>query len=381
MSGTPDPIVLDTVAGDCAAIDAVAAADPAGHAFLRAAWYGAGDDDADLRTLVVRRRCGRPLMAIPTVPLGPAMLGARGVPGSYWPFRSVPVAPDAAPEELAHVFEHRTTSTALGGVWRMGPVYADDRGAAGIVTAARAAGWTVLERSVGTSFLLDLGPMARGEWPSRSTRRRLAAYERRLAEAHGPVTIRTVRGADWSPEVIDTLRGIEADSWVCRDTDRSGAKFADPGLRRRWIAKLSDPVIAEALSATILSVGGTAVAYSFDLTAGSRQYGIATAYREGYAEFRPGRIVTVHQLLTAARAGVTEADLGLGDSGYKQEMGAVRGPQMVDYLFVRSGMTAAVLAHRWRDPPAGERRALVRPAVPWLAGALATAGAVAFMAD
>lgn len=370
-------IRIDTVAGRCPTIDAVAAADPAGHPFLRGAWYGDAEDDT-IRTLVARRMCGQPLVAIPTAPLGPAALGARSVPGSYWPFRSVAVAPDADTDELAHLFDDRAAAATLGGVWRLGPVPVDDSGASRIVAAARTAGWSVLERTAGTSFILDLSD---GAWPSRSNRRRVAGYERRLAQDVGPVTIRTITGEDWSPTVIATLHAIEADSWVARDTDGSGAKFASDAQQRCWLAKLADPVIARALSATILTAGDTAIAYSFDLTAGSRQYAIATNYREGFAAYRPGRIVTLHQLTGAIAAGVTTIDLGVGDSGYKQEMGARAGPRMVDYLFVRHGVAAKLLAQRWRDPPDVERRSRVRPVMPWLAATLATAGAVAFMAD
>lgn len=313
------------------------------HHFLRAAWYRL-NPAGDMRTVVAVRPDGTPLIAIPSVPLGPALIGARSVPGSYWPYRSLVVNPGAPDSELTGFFADPVTISALGPAWRLGPIYADDAAAVRIKRAAATAGWTVLARKLGRTFLFDTASEA--GWPRRSTRRRLANYERQL-EQMGEIAVRHVSGADWTPDVLDQLAAIEAASWVGTTTDGTGAKFLTDAKRAGWLAVLADPVLAETLSATILSVGGVPAAFSFDLKSGPMQYSIASSYDAQFAAFRPGKIVTAYQLEAARAAGVTRIDFGAGDSGYKREMGAVAGPEILDLLIVRNRPAASLLGLRW----------------------------------
>lgn len=384
MPVAPDATVdIATIRGLPPVLDRLADIGAEANRFLRAAWYaGCG---VDATTLVARGGGGAPLLAIPTIPAGPGLLGARMVPGCYWPHRSVSIAPIATSADLVAAFDAPATRRALGPAWRLGPVAADDPALLRLAPAACAAGWTVLRRSLGHSFVVAPGaPDNDGAdaWPRRSTRRRLANHERRLAAAIGPVTIRTVTGADWDAGVLATLGGIEAASWVARDTDGHGAKFLTADQRDRWTRVLADPVLADALSATILVAGDTPVAFSFDLAAGTVQHAIASGYDTRFANYRVGSLVTAHQFAHAAARGIARIDLGMGDSGYKQQMGAVRGPELIDCLFVRSRSAATLIRRRWEgdrttqaDPHALRRRE------PWLALALIAATTAVALAE
>jgi len=317
--------------------------------FLRDSWYRAGSAD-DGKTFIAESR-GRLLAAIPTTSLGPSLIGARTVPGSYWPFRSFLVDPDGGVEALAAILSDAETIAALSPVWRVGPVYRDDPAIALIKKAAPRAGWTILLRPLGQTYLFDLGAMlANAAWPRRTTRRRLANYERQL-ERQGQVGFRTVTGAGWSESVMDALARIESRSWVGQQSDTSGTKFLNPDQRRFWSEALADPAIARCASATILSVGDQPAAFSFDLRSGDVQYSIASSFDEAFASARPGKIVTYRQLQEAGEAGVRQVALGMGDSGYKREMGAVPGPEVIDLLIVRSRPVARILRYHWTGGP------------------------------
>ncbi|HEY0623511.1 GNAT family N-acetyltransferase [Sphingomonas sp.] len=335
-------IVVRLHNGVPALLDDLAARTDPHHHFLRAAWYRMAAGEGAV-TLAAIRPDGTPIAALPTTPLGPALIGARSVPGSYWPYRSIPLNPEASGAELSAFFANPASIAALGPAWRIGPIYADDPATVRIKRAAAAGGWTVLTRKLGRTFLFDTRD---DSWPRRSTRRRLANYERQLAQL-GEVTIREVSGAGWTRAVFDRLAAIEAASWVGTGTDGTGAKFLTDAKRAGWIEMMADPVLAQALSATILSVGGKPAAFSFDLRSGTMQYGIASSYDPRFAAFRPGKIVTAHQLEQARRAGVETIDLGAGDSGYKREMGAVAGPEILDLLIVRNRPAASLLRLRW----------------------------------
>ncbi len=336
--------LLESFDGSPALIDAIAAAAPAEHAFLRAAWYEA----AGAETSLVARRDGRAIAVFPTLPAGPPALGVRAVAGIYWPFRNIPIAADASEADLVDMMIAARAHGTLGPVWRLGPVYSDDASVTRLSAAAPAAGWSILTRTLGETYLLDIeAERAAGrQWPRKSSLKRLDGYERKLAE-HGAVSIDYVTGTDWSPAVFDALAEIEARSWVATATDQTGAKFIDPAHRRVWEGCAADPVLAEMLSVVIVRVDGRPVAFSLDLTCGTLQYGIAGTYDAEFAKLNAGSLANERNLLWAAERGVTRFDWGAGDSGYKRKLGFVAGPQIVDLLFVRSSFVAAMLRNRW----------------------------------
>lgn len=342
-------------------IDALASRNLAGHGFLRAAWYAASAPERG-RTLLLRRDAdGAALAAIPTIAFGPVIGRARKVPGCYWPLRSPLIAPDCDVHELAHGLDH-SAARCLGPVWRVGPLRIDDPATRLLVAAAQLANWTVLARGAGTSWVIDLDAARAAGWPRPSTARRLERFGRRLAE-RGQVEWRHVRGAEWSPGVLEALGGIEAQSWIARTTDGSGAKFMTPAQRALWQHALGDPVIADKLVAAILLLGDRPVAFAFDLVDGERRYGIASSYAEDLKPFNIGKLANYRAMADAMAGGQRVFDMGVGDSGYKREMGAVPGHAMADLLFVRSRSAARVLAPAWGEtlPPAPDSAAAIAP--------------------
>ena len=358
-----DPVTVAASPGFSPEIDALAAHSFARYGFLRAAWYGAGgDSESEARTLLVRRRdTGVPLAAIPTVPFGPAIAGARKVPGPYWPLRGVLVAPDCDTVELAEALCHHAAN-CLGPVWRLGPARACDPALGRLVAAARLAGWSVLSRPAGTSWVVDCAALREAGWPRNSTEKRIARMERRLAK-HGAVSWQYVRGRDWNKDVFAELGSVEAASWIGSKTDGSGAKFMTPRQRAQWRNAVSDPVLGAMLCATILRVGGRAVAFSFDCDDGPVRYGIAGSYRTDFGKYEVGKLANKRSLSDAIGAGQQVVDFGAGDSGYKRDMGAVPGYDLADLLFVRSRIAARVLERVWGPPmPAPEPMAMEVPA-------------------
>jgi hypothetical protein len=182
----PGPLVADGALeiavepGAAPSLDLAAAADTRLHAFLRAAWFGAAAGAAPVVTLTGRRAIsGEPIIALPLVERRFGWMTLREVPGSYWPYRSFPVASDASETELSSFLASAEARAELGRIWRVGPVYADDATAQRTMKAARRAGWTVLSRQLGTCYTVDLnGLLATGSWPSSKTLRKNRWLER-----------------------------------------------------------------------------------------------------------------------------------------------------------------------------------------------------------
>jgi CelD/BcsL family acetyltransferase involved in cellulose biosynthesis len=319
--------------------EAAANADPA-HAFLRASWFRAAGGDC--ATLVARRPDGRVVAALPTRPLHRLTPLARAVPGCYWPLRSFPIAADISDAELAAFLAAPAARRALGTLWRVGPVPEDDPTAARLVPAARAAGWRVLKRTLATSFVLDVEALrAQGAWPRSSTLKKNRWFERQLA-AQGELRFRFATGGDWTEELFDTLAAIERSSCLPTRTDARDAKFLAPQHRAFWEKACRDPQIAARMWAVILYVGEAPAAFSFDLDCGSTRYAIANSYDARFARNSPGRLVCYRNFERLSERGIRRIDWGAGDPGYKETMGAAPAAAVVDYVFTRSAVAAAL---------------------------------------
>jgi CelD/BcsL family acetyltransferase involved in cellulose biosynthesis len=369
------------VTGAASGLAQLAEAAGSEHAFLRPAWFEAAGTE---RSLMVTSACGRPLAGFPLVSAGPAALGATAVAGAYWPFRSALLAPGIGSRDVASILANSATRAALGPLWRMGPFYRDDAISAKLMRGAAAAGWQVLTRRLGHIYCLDIAAArAAGPWPRPSTLKRIRNYERQLARC-GPLNFRRVSGAEWTAAVFDELAAIEAASWV-GETDRSGAKFLNEGHRAFWEKAVADPALAQMLSAFILRVGERPVAFCFDLDAGDLQYAIAGSFDAQFARQKAGKIATYRSIEAAIERGISRIDWGAGDSGYKSEIGAERGSEIIDCLFVRNPLVATLLRPRWEGARAqeGDRagRLPIGPTEALVLASLATAAAVTAMAE
>ena len=332
------PVVRAHVAeGLTPAIDAVAARGPASHAFLRYGWFAAAlaAYGGAARTLLIEED-EQPVLALPFTDVGPAWAKLAAVPGSYWPFRSFAVAEDAGAASFDVALA--TLAQTVNGV-RIGPVYDGDPAATPLIEAARARGWAVLDRFVADSWLLDMAAaQAQGAWPRGSTLKKNRFHEKHLA-SHGEPDWRFLNGADW-PAAFDALASVEEASWIASRTDGSDAKFTSTGHGAFWRAAAADAVLAGMFRAGLLTIDGRAAAFSFDIDAGGLKYAIANSYDPQFAKHSPGKLLYYRNLVEALGRGVTCVDWGAGDSGYKQVIGADKGPAIRDWLLLRPGLPA-----------------------------------------
>jgi CelD/BcsL family acetyltransferase involved in cellulose biosynthesis len=101
------------------------------------------------------------------------------------------------------------------------------------------------------------------------------------------------------------------------------------------------------LSCSILRIGGEPAAFTFSVTSGTTRYFIANSYSAGFAAGSPGRILLYRDFAEAAAAGIETIGWGAGDPGYKTEMGAEPGPEVLDCLFVRGRLLGRLMKPFW----------------------------------
>jgi CelD/BcsL family acetyltransferase involved in cellulose biosynthesis len=323
------PVEVSITKGLDPAIDRVAAMAHDAWRFLSRSWFAAAGPQ-EMSTVLLSGAEGGPLIALPVATIGPL----RAVPGGYWPFRSFPVADSASAEDMAALLSDRKARRALGRLWRIGPVYANDPALLLVRDAAPKAGWHICERTISTAYLLDMKSLAaEGEWPRNSTLRKNRFHEKHLA-SHGQLEWRFARGSDWTPELFADLAAIEEKSWHAGASD---PKFMPGPHREVWERLAHDPEQAERMNAAILYVDGKPAAFSFDLDVAGRKYAIANSYDPAYAKHSPGKCLYYRNLAEAMERGIDLVDWGAGDGGYKQTIGAVAGPRIMDCLIIRKG--------------------------------------------
>lgn len=273
----------------------------------------------------------------------------REVGGCYWPFRGIPIAAHATPETLAAALEaHRSR---CGRIWRLGPVEAGEPALTTLCLAASEAGWTVLSRPLGRVFQLDLAVLTKdGEWPTTKTMRKNRWRKRRLEEDGGPLRVEYFTGRNWTAGQRNAMAAIEAASWLGKLDDGGDTKFRDPAMRRYWEELCDDPMLADMLFGSLMWIGEVPAAFTFGVEAGDTRYYIANNFDERFTRFGPGRVLLYDDFARAAERGIARISWGLGDAGYKGEMGAQPGPEIVDHLFVR-GRLPAMLLRRWWERP------------------------------
>lgn len=101
------------------------------------------------------------------------------------------------------------------------------------------------------------------------------------------------------------------------------------------------------MSAGILRLGERPIAFSFGIDAGGVRYSVATSYDQEFARHSPGYLIGYWTYAEAAERGVKAINLGSGDGGAKESMGATPDAPMTDWLFVRGAALGAILKPLW----------------------------------
>ncbi|MGJ8536043.1 MAG: GNAT family N-acetyltransferase [Parasphingopyxis sp.] len=332
---------IDVVPFAASDLDAVTAAAHPAQAFLTSGWFGATEQSHEIAG--VRRPDGTPIVAIPLTARSIGPFRISEIPGSYWPFRSFPVASDMSDAELGLALGSNAMRRAIGRIFRFGPVYSDDPVRSRLVSLARANGWQVIEKPLATCYELDLAALrAAGPWPKGSTARKNRARERKLS-ADGEVKYHFLIGPEIDEAYMDAMATVEARSWLANLEGGGDTKFLDPKSRTVWEKMIADPVLSQRLFASLMTVGDKPIAFSFGLEIENCRYYIANNYDDGYSKFGPGKLLLYKDFAFAAQRGIDTVSWGAGDAGYKTEMGAKPGPEIQDLLFVRGRILATLL--------------------------------------
>lgn len=332
---------IDVAPFSASELDAVTAAAHPAQAFLTSSWFGATGQSYAI--IGARRPDGTPIAAMPLTERSIGPFRINEIPGSYWPFRSFPLAENVSAAELAMMLSSNEMQQAMGRLFRFGPVYSNDPTASRLIPIAKANGWHVIQKTLATCYELDLAALyAAGPWPKGSTARKNRARERKLS-ADSELGYRFLIGSEIDAASMAAMAAVEANSWLATLNSGGDTKFLDPNSRAIWEKLMADPALSQSLFASLMTVGETPIAFSFGLEVENCRYYIANNYDDSFSKFGPGKLLLYKDFEFAAERGIGKISWGAGDAGYKTEMGAKPGPEIQDLLFVRGKALAMLL--------------------------------------
>ncbi|MFQ5555940.1 MAG: GNAT family N-acetyltransferase [Acidimicrobiales bacterium] len=169
---------------------------------------------------------------------------------------------------------------------------------------------------------------------SKSTRKRVRKYQRRLEREH-EVVLESYRTPD------EVQRFLEAADPIARQSYQRalGADLADQGERAR-LRRLAQ---AGWFRGYILRVDGEPWTFDYGMRTGWSFAAMATAYLQSRAEHRPGNIALALWLDELAAEGVREVDWGAGDAPYKRTL-STRSVDEQPVMVMRNDLAGTALA-------------------------------------
>lgn len=151
---------------------------------------------------------------------------------------------------------------------------------------------------------------------SADARKKLRSKEKRLVEAHGPLTYRR---AETSEEAARLLAAFYAQKSARFAGMGVSDPYADPGIRAFLAAASAGPEPAVELHALCLSESGRVLATFGGAVSDGRFSGMMTAFDGDpeVARFSPGDLLLQHLVREQAARGRQGFDLGVGEARYK----------------------------------------------------------------
>ncbi|MCH8683872.1 GNAT family N-acetyltransferase [Pedomonas mirosovicensis] len=292
------------------------------------------------------------------LPLGTQRVGPfpfASLCGGYFPSRGIPYC--GAPDRLAPACEAALRAMKAKVGLRLGPVPHDDAMLTALLPALERGGWRLLRQRVGVEFVLKNpgGLEAYQAGLSSNRRKKVDYYWRKLNEA-GKTELRHFNGAgcDW-PSVFADIRAVEAASWVAQTGE---PRFLGARNERYWNQLMDDPWFNQAVNVWLIDHCGTPVSFALTLDSGSTRYVIANSFDERVAKFSTGSKIYQQLIFDAFGRGLSQVNIGLGDSGYKSGWGARPASTLIDVIaFAPSlGGRTALLAARAREAAAQIRK-------------------------
>ena len=250
--------------------------------------------------------------------------------GNFFPFRSIPNT--RAESKLINIVADYITQ--INGIYgmRFGSVNKSDEFIKELMSCLKDRGWKVTNTSLGYEYGFKLPSNEKEylEGISSKRRKKIRYYGRKLADC-GEVEFKFYKSEkpDTWQEVFKDLATIESNAWI---SETGEPRFLGNLNQVFWNELVTHQWYSDALSIWILYLNGKPVSHDVAIDTENVRYAIAGSYDEEVAKFRTGVQLELKAVGHAIDEGIGLINSGLGDSGYKTDLGYEQCGEIVEVI-------------------------------------------------
>lgn len=256
--------------------------------------------------------------------------------GSYFPQRGIPnTGPD--PELIKNtadkIFEIIKKEGYRTSGFRMDYVHREDDFISLLKAQLLEKKWKLISRQRDQNFGISL-LSSEEEFMATIKGKKKSKFRRRKKNMarDGNVELKHYNGAtqnQWN-KIFKDVELVESNAWI---GVKDHAKFVGVTNQAYWNSLVKDEWFRNALHIWIMYFNDKPVSYSLEMDTEHTRYGMCTSYDKDVAKYGTGITIVLSIIVEAIEKGKKLYDMGLGDDGYKADLGAVIISTLDEYLF------------------------------------------------
>jgi len=165
-------------------------------------------------------------------------------------------------------------------------------------------------------------------WPKR--RKKIRYYGRKLEQA-GNVEFKLFKSENSSTwqKVFKDLATIESNAWISQTGE---PRFLGELNQAFWNKLIASKWYSDALSIWVIYMDGKPISHDVAIDTEKTRYAIACSYDEIVAKLRTGIQLEIKATTHSIGESVEFINTGLGDSGYKSELGYTQCGEIIEVI-------------------------------------------------
>lgn len=256
--------------------------------------------------------------------------------GNYFPQRGIPnTGPDLEliKNTADKLFEIIKTEGSGTSGFRMDYVHREDEFIATLKAQLLKNKWKLISRQRDQNFGMDFWSSEEEFMATLNSKKKskIRSREKKMAR-DGHVELKhynDVSQDQWAT-IFKEIEVVESNAWI---GEKDHAKFVGPTNQIYWNSLVKDEWFRRALNAWVMYFNNKPVSYSLEMDTEHTRYSMCRSYDKDFGKYGTGIAIVISIIVQAIEAGKKHYDLGLGDTGYKADMGASIISTLDEYIF------------------------------------------------
>ncbi len=256
--------------------------------------------------------------------------------GSYFPQRGIPnTGPD--PELIKNIadkiFEIVKSEGFRTSGFRMDYVHREDEFITNLKAQLLKNNWKLISRQRDQNFGMNFWSSEEEFMASLNSKKKskIRSRKRNMAKI-GNVKLKHYNDLsqdEWA-KIFKEVEVVESNAWI---GEKDHAKFVGSVNQIYWNSLVEDAWFRRAMNVWIMYLNDKPVSYSLEMDTEDTRYSMCRSYDKDVAKYGTGIAIVIAIIVQAIESGKKYYDLGLGDTGYKADIGAAIISTLDEYIF------------------------------------------------